>query len=115
MGLTSSPRVFTKLLKPIFSRLRQYGFNSVIYIDDTLLQGETYSDCESNIEQTVAMLDYLGFTVHPDKSVLKPTQKIEFLGFSMDSVKMSIELLSEKKQELKEGMCRIKQKERNNS
>ena len=110
MGLTSSPRVFTKLLKPIFSRLRQYGFNSVIYIDDTLLQGETYSDCESNIEQTIAMLDYLGFTVHPDKSVLKPTQKIEFLGFSMDSVKMSIELLSEKKQELKEACVALSKK-----
>ena len=85
----------------------------------TLLQGETYSDCENNIEQTVAMLDYLGFTVHPDRTNLCSNQlkKLNFWGFSMDSVKMSIELLSEKKQELKEAkkMCHIKQKERNNS
>ena len=36
MGLACAPRFFTKLLKPVFSALRSFGFLSVIYIDDTL-------------------------------------------------------------------------------
>ncbi|KAK3106325.1 hypothetical protein FSP39_017740 [Pinctada imbricata] len=102
MGLTSSPRVFTKLLKPVFAMLRQNGFNSVIYIDDTCLHGRTYEECNNNILNTVTMLDNLGFTVHPEKSVLKPVQEISFLGFLLDSTKMIVKLLPEKKQELKQ-------------
>ena len=33
-GLCSAPRVFTKLLKPVMSVLRQKGFRSLIYLDD---------------------------------------------------------------------------------
>ena len=86
MGLTSSPRVFTKLLKPIFSKLRQYGHHSVIYIDDTCLQGDTYKECMNNVNMTVNLLDKLGFTIHPEKSILSPTQKLSFLGFELNSL-----------------------------
>ena len=96
MGLTSSPRVFTKLLKPVFSTLHQRGFSSVIYIDDSLLVGDTFSDCASNVTNTLSLLDNLGFTVHPDKSVLVPSQQISFLGFQLNSVNMTIRLLQEK-------------------
>lgn len=34
------------------------------------------------------MLDDLGLVVHPEKSVLIPKQKISFLGFVIDSIKM---------------------------
>lgn len=54
MGLSCSPRVFTKLLKPIFALLHQYGFASLIYIDDAFLQGDTYEQCEQNVNKTVS-------------------------------------------------------------
>ena len=38
----------------------------------------------------------LGFTIHERKSVLIPTQKIEFLGFLIDSRNMSISISEEK-------------------
>ena len=38
-GLSSAPRCFTKLLKPVYSTLRQYGHINVGYIDDSYLQG----------------------------------------------------------------------------
>ena len=34
-GLSCAPRIFTKILKPIFSKLRLQGFTSVYYLDDT--------------------------------------------------------------------------------
>ncbi|KAK3100452.1 hypothetical protein FSP39_020111 [Pinctada imbricata] len=100
MGLTSSPRVFTKLLKPVFSILHQRGFSSVIYIDDILLVGDTFEDCEANIRNTMSMLDNLGFTVHPGKSMLTPTQNIPFLGFNLNSLNMTVRLLPDKAQDI---------------
>ena len=38
-GLASAPRLFTKLLKPVFATLRRLGHACVGYIDDTLLYG----------------------------------------------------------------------------
>lgn len=36
MGLASAPRVFTKIIKPVFSEIRKFGRLNVIYIDDVL-------------------------------------------------------------------------------
>ena len=38
--------------------------------------------------QTCALLDSLGFTILPVKSIFIPIQSIEFLGFQLDSQKM---------------------------
>ena len=51
------------------------------FIDDTLLQGDTEQDCQSAVMATCQVLDSLDFTVHPVKSVLQPTQRIDFWGF----------------------------------
>jgi hypothetical protein len=40
-GLTSVPRLFTKLMKPVFATLRQYS-----YIDDSLVIGDTEEECD---------------------------------------------------------------------
>ena len=42
------------------------------------------------------MLDDLGFTIHPTKSALEPTQVIEFLEFTIDSRTMRIKLTERK-------------------
>ena len=36
-GFSDGPRLFTKLLKPVFSTLRHKGHNITSYIDDTLM------------------------------------------------------------------------------
>ena len=54
----------------------------------------------------VALLRELGFTIHPEKSVLVPAQQIMFLGFVVDSVKMTITLTEERKQFIY-ALCQI--------
>ena len=76
-----------KFLKPPFAVLRQSGHLSCVYADDSYLQGDTYSECQQTVHDTVALLLSLGFTIHPDKSVLKPTQVIIFLGFVINPLK----------------------------
>ena len=105
-GLASSPRVFTKLLKPVYASLRKAGHFSTPYIDDSLLKGQTYNDCLGNINDTILLVDKLGFTVHPDKSVVVPTQKISFLDFELNSVNMTIRLTPERAENLLQ-LCRF--------
>jgi len=66
-GLASVPRVFTKLLKPVYSALRSAGHLSSGYIDDSYLQGDTFEECRVNVIDTTTMFMQLGFFVHPDK------------------------------------------------
>ena len=46
------------------------------------------------------MLRSLGFTIHPEKSVLKPTQNLIYLGFIINSKDMTLKLTEEKKQNI---------------
>ncbi|XP_068757998.1 uncharacterized protein [Montipora capricornis] len=85
-GLALCPRKFTKLLKPVFSLLRQQGRISVEYIDDSWLMADNFSQCTKNVFYTISLLDKVGFVIHPEKSVLLPTQIITFLGFVLNSI-----------------------------
>jgi hypothetical protein len=100
-GYLDAMRIFAKLLKPVFNTLRKLGFVSIIYVDDTLLYGDTYNECLENVKATLHMLQELGFIIHSTKSVLVPTQRIIFLVFIFDTVAMTITLTDEKKSKIK--------------
>ena len=89
-GLAFCPRKFTKLLKPVYSVLRQLGHVSSPYIDDSYLQGDDYYSCLANVLDSIRLLYYLGFLIHPEKSVLVPTKRLTILGFILDSALMRI-------------------------
>ena len=44
-GLSSAPRLFTKIMKPVLAKLREKGHLVSCYIDDVYIQGDTYDDC----------------------------------------------------------------------
>ena len=100
MGLTHSPRIFTKILKPLFAKLRAQGHASSAYIDDSCLHGSSYHQCQQNIVDTVKLMDSLGLTVQPQKSVFEPRQQIIFLGFLLCSVTITVRLPPERRQEI---------------
>lgn len=102
-GLAFCPRKFTKLMKPVFATLRQLGHLLSGYIDDSWLMGTVWDDCAKNVVDTVKLLDSLGFVVHPEKSVFIPTQKLVFLGFTLDSVNMQVYLTPDKAVKLKQA------------
>lgn len=109
-GITSAPRIFTKLMKPVYSTLRQYGHNNVAYIDDSLLIADTPLECINNVKDTVCLLQNLGFFIHEKKSVFIPTQMITFLGNVIDSVSMTVTLPKEKVDRIKDECLRLQKK-----
>ena len=99
-GLACCPRLFTKLLKPVMAYLHQSGFLSTVFIDDTMLFGNTVEECIKNVISSLNLFEKLGFVVHPEKSVLSPTQEITYLGFVINSVTMTVALTQDRKEKI---------------
>ena len=72
-GSREAMKVFTKLLKPSFPILRNYGYLSGVFTGNSYLEGYGFSIYEGNINATVNLSQSLGFIIHPAKSVLIPT------------------------------------------
>lgn len=100
-GLAHCPRYFTKLLKPVYAKLRSQGHLSAAFIDDCCLLGETYQECKKNISDTVHLFQSLGFVIHDEKSVLEPCRRLKYLGVWLDSESMTVTLTEKKKEKLK--------------
>jgi Reverse transcriptase (RNA-dependent DNA polymerase) len=95
-GLSPAPRLFTKLLKPVVSALRRTGIRLVIYLDDIIVMNESREGVISDVTAAINLLISLGFLINWEKSVLLPSQSLEFLGLVIDSVALSLALPSDK-------------------
>ena len=95
-GLSSTPFVFTKLLKPVVAVLRQAGIRLVLYLDDMIIMAKSVHEAQTNLASAMHILTALGFILNLKKSVLSPVQRIIFLGFLLDSCTMTISLPSSK-------------------
>jgi uncharacterized protein (UPF0297 family) len=89
-------------MKPVYARLRNLGYTNVGYIDDSLLCGDTYYECKENIQETVSLIEQIGFIIHPEKSQFEPSKKITFLGNIIDSEEMIVTLPIDKKERIAE-------------
>ena len=108
-GLSSAPRIFTTLLKPVVSLLRCQGIHLVIFLDDMLVLAQLNEDLMSQMEQIAQLLNLLGFSINHEKSQLNPTQQIQFLGFQIDSHDLMIQLTQEKVERLVETCKAVEQ------
>ena len=103
-GIGPAPRIFTKVLKVPISLLRKLNIRIVIYIDDLLVFGATLEEVEQARDSVIYLLKNLGFVINYKKSILTPTQIIEFLGVLIDSLKMTMSIPLKKANKLK-ALC----------
>ena len=106
-GLSSAPRIFTKLLKPALAKLREEGVLLVIYIDDIILFADDPQTLVIFIQRAITLLQSLGFTIHSDKSQLVPSQRVNFLGFILDSIVMTVSMKSDKADKAKSAILQL--------
>ena len=99
-GLCSTPRIFTKLLCPVMAHLRFMGLRMVIYLEDILLMAEDQETLLKQVQQTITLLEQLGFTVNKLKSILVPYHQITYLGLLVDTTLMKLLLPEEKIQQI---------------
>ena len=114
-GLCPAPRLFTKLMRPVVQQLRSEGIRCVIFIDDILVISLS---CEENICDTqwlVDLLHNLGFAISPKSQVVPFQSEVEFLGFLVSSLDLSLRLPGRKIRSLRASVkhlvhCHAKQK-----
>ena len=99
-GISSAPRKFTKLLKPIVSYLRQLCIVIVIYIDDLWITATSYQACLNSMKTTAECLTSVGFLINYKKSHPQPSKQVKALGYCLDSHTMLISLPPEKERDV---------------
>lgn len=60
------------------------------HIDDSLLIGQRFNSSERNAVDAVSLATNLGFKTHLVKSVFQPQEKMDFLGFVLNSLNVTI-------------------------
>lgn len=85
LGVAPAPRLATLVLRPAVALLRSLDIGLAQYLDDGLVWAQSEDKALTAAQLYVHLLFRLGFLVHPDKSVVQPTQTIEFLGFSIST------------------------------
>jgi len=99
-GLSTAPYIFTKVLRPVVTYLRNKGYQLVIYLDDFLLLGSSKDECRSNIRTTVNLLQSLGFVINHTKSHLEPSTRCKYLGFIFDSINQTVAIPPRRREKL---------------
>lgn len=108
MGLACAPRVFSKLMKVVYSFLRQQGHIASGYFDDSYIQGDSVHSCKLSVDCTWDLFIELGFVPHEVKSITDPTQCLEHLGFVLDSTDMTVSISQSKRLKLTKAASKIK-------
>ena len=61
-GYIDAMRIFNKLLKPVFASLNELGYESSVYVDDSLLLAQTFQEYFNNVLATISLLQYWGLS-----------------------------------------------------
>ncbi|XP_071810706.1 uncharacterized protein [Apostichopus japonicus] len=89
-GLSTAPRVFTRVAGAAVKELRRRGIPLFVYLDDWLILGDSYQDARRNVTLTTDLLFRLGWLVNEGKSNLTPSQHVKYLGAYLDFAEGSI-------------------------
>ena len=89
-GLSTAPRTFTKVLKPVIALLRQRGLRVIIYLDDLLLLHSNLKELEKLFLEVCQLLTDLGFLIKKEKCSTAPVQSLVFLGALINSLTMTL-------------------------
>lgn len=87
-------------LEVVISVLRRINIRVTIYLDDMLLIGQTMEEILVSRDTKILFLQHFAFISNLEKSILHLVQEIEFLGVTVNSVKMTILLQQQNLQKI---------------
>ncbi|XP_040188033.1 uncharacterized protein LOC120920173 [Rana temporaria] len=95
-GLSSSPRIFTKVLGEALAPLRLKAITIIPYLDDLLIVAESHQKLLADLQTVLDFLQSLGWLINREKSSLVPAQRVKYLGYDFCSVVQKVFLPEEK-------------------
>ena len=106
-GLTSSPRIFSKVLKVAITFLRSKGIKMSFYLDDIIIVSSSPSLLQQHVAFTVKFLSNLGFFINFEKSSLNPSRSITHLGYVWNSAEFNLSVPPDKVIKVKNSAIRL--------
>ncbi len=107
MGLSLAPLFFTKLMAVLVQVARAWGINVSVYLDDSLTRGPSFESALRDHQCFGNLLQMAGFLLHDVKSVKEPVQRIEHLGFIIDSRTMMLEVPRSKEEKIRSAVTKL--------
>ena len=84
-GLSSAPQVFTRVMAPVSSFMHRYGFRILRYLDGWLVVGSSFQEITRVRNFLLWLCDQLGILVNHFKSTLLPSQRLDYLGMTLQT------------------------------
>ena len=106
-GMSLSPMVFTKILKPVLRWARRKGIRLTAYLDDLLIVAKDRPTSLLHTRLILHKLTDLGFLVKHSKSSLTPSQSIQHLGFTIHTTDLTLSVPKTKVRDLRREASRL--------
>jgi hypothetical protein len=91
----------SKILRVVAAYLRKHGMRLIKYLDDILIMSSSKEDAKADVKNAIGLLQHLGFLINVDKSIVEPSQIMEYLGLLINSNNLSFALPDTKASEVK--------------
>lgn len=119
-GLSSAPRLFAGITCWVAETLRRRGCRVLVYLDDFLLAHQDRTLLSRQAAEAVELLGSLGWQVNFQKSVIDPTQSVEYLGILWNTFLNQMSLTKKKEGTIThlievmrfQRVCRLRQLQR---
>jgi hypothetical protein len=84
-----TPRICTKILRPLIATLKQLGIRCIIYIDDILLLHQDALQLARSMAVAIDLLQQqAGLNLKTSKCSFRPLQRFQCLGYVWDTTTM---------------------------
>ena len=111
-GLRCAPYIFTMISNFVSETMERLGYLHVVnYIDDFLVYGKNFEECQQAQTVLIHLLGQLGFRVSW-KKCSTPSTKVRYLGIDFNSISMEISLPESKLIKLRSEMDFFRDKTR---
>ena len=109
-GLVTAPQVFTMIVKEVKLMALSRGLRFHQYLNDWLIRSQSHEDAQVNTQTVVDLTQSLGWIINQEKSELKPTQVISFVGYEYHLDSVLVKPTQEKWLKLQDLIVRLKSK-----
>ena len=106
-GLECSPYWSSRLSRPVLQYLQDLQVQLIWYVDDLLVIAKTPDKLRRDMTVVIDTMTALGFAVNARKSVIEPTQVIEYLGLVLNLREDKVELSTNKLHELRRETAKL--------
>ena len=84
-GLSMTLQVFSWVMAPVSAILHSWGIRMLRYLDNWLVQSSSRGFFLQDLQVVLDLCRELGIVINPEKSNLKPSQVVQYLGVVIDA------------------------------